>query len=173
MRKHIYLFFAAALVLSVACKTAKPSAGSNVSGNETTAANDNKTTGSYILAVILKASRKADSSIAFEVSKVNKVAGKLKPGQNDNSGDDYTVTFADDKDVALATYHIKDPLNTWIESSDETGALKTIPVKRNEDFISVRTNYNTGMKKIIILKVHGSQQCITAKIMEFLWIAIV
>lgn len=161
MRKRIYLFFAGALTLSVACKTAKPAAGSNPGTNEATTASDNKPTGSYILAVILKATRKADSSIAFEVSKVNKVAGKLKPGQNDNSGDDYTVSFADDKDVAIATYHIKDPLNTWIESSDETGALKTIPVNRNEDYISVRTNYRAEMKKIIIQKAKSTDKQIT------------
>jgi len=161
MRKRIYLFFAGVLTLFVACKTAKPAAGSNPGTNEATAASDNKPTGSYILAVILKASRKVDSSIVFEVSKVNKVAGKLKPGQNDNSGDDYTVSFADDKDMALATYHIKDPLNTWIESSDETGALKTIPVNRNEDFISVRTNYRAEMKKIIIQKTKSTDKQIT------------
>ncbi len=148
--KALYSLLIISLLFIGACKTAKPAMGSGLSpaSAEVAGKGDN-----YILALVLKASRNpGDSIISFQVSNMVKKPGSLKPNQNDNSGTDYTVIFATEKEVPVQTYTIRNPLDTWVESSEETGKLQTTPMQKDEDFISVRTNYTPDMKKLIIKK---------------------
>ena len=145
-----YTFIVFTILLTTACKTAKPVASTIDTPSVAIASNSN----SYIIAVILKATRGKgeDTTIHFELSSAKKRSGKLKEGQNDNSGNDYTVSFANDQKKVVKSYHIKNPLDTWVESTDETGKLQTAPLKKNEDFIPIRTNYTPDLKYIIIQK---------------------
>lgn len=148
--KFIYAPVIFIVCCSIACKTAKPAAGALTAA--TAASTTGKKDHSYILALILKATRGKNQSIVFEVSSSLKKEGKLKPGQNDNSGNDFNISFANEQDEPLVTYHVKNPLDTWIESSGEPGKLETTQVKKDEEYIPLRTNYNPAMKKLVITR---------------------
>lgn len=151
--KLLYTLFILPAIFIISCKTAKPVVQNINAREEKYPAATAYTGNSFILAIVLKASRKpGDSTITFEIASITKVPGKLKPGQNDNSGNDYLVSFASADNVAVDNYSIRDPLNTWIESSDESGKLETTRVKKDEEHISIRTNYKPEMKKLIIRK---------------------
>lgn len=146
------------LVFAYGCKTVPPamSNGANAGQQKQAAPAE-----AHILAVILKASRTAgDTTVRFEVSSITKPQGRLKPGQNDNLGNDYTITFATEKKEPLATYHIADPLNSRMEWADEAGNLQTKRIEKTEEYISVRTNYVPEIKKIIIRKTTGGKEIV-------------
>lgn len=153
------IFFTAIACSMIACKTPKAAWASGASP----AAGDGKTTATvdsknYILTVIVKASRKAgDSTIVFEIAKVAKKEGKLKPGQNDNSGTVYAVSFTDAQQKPMQTYYIQHPLDIALESADESGKLETKPLSRNEAFFNVRTNYTPDMKYLVIKKNNNTE----------------
>lgn len=144
------------LVFAYGCKTVPPA-----TGNGANAGQQKQSAPAHILAVILKAARTAgDTTVRFEVSSITKPQGRLKPGQDDNSGNDYTITFATDKKQAVATYYIADPLNSRMEWADEAGNLQTKRIEKTEEYISVRTNYLPEIKNIIIRKTTGGKETI-------------
>jgi hypothetical protein len=152
MRK--LLFFTTLIGAIVSCKQVKPVASSTTGevfvGTPAEAYNG----GNFILAVILKAERKhTDSAIKFSIVSAAKKPGKLKPMQDSNTGKDYIVSFTNSNDEVVASYTISHPLDIYIESSEESGALQTTPVKKNEAVISLRTNYKPEIQKMIIRRI--------------------
>lgn len=146
------------LVFAYGCKTVPPAVSNGANAGQQKQA---ASAGVHILAVILKATRIAgDTTVRFEVSSITKPQGRLKPGQDDNSGNDYTIIFATDKKEALATYYVADPLNSRMEWADEAGNLQTKRIEKTEEDISVRTNYVPEIKNIIIRKTTGGKETI-------------
>ncbi len=131
------------------CKAGKPAMGTNTPApvQETAGGRYN---GNYILTAILRAYRTTgDSEVHFDLHQLIKKEGKLKPNQA-GTGNDFSVVFTTAEGESVETVMIADPLNTWIEYTNDAGKLEGKKIAKQEEYISVRMNYQPNVKIIQI-----------------------
>jgi hypothetical protein len=134
-----------AIMLLASCST-----GKEVAGSIDPPARQAQPAGNQILAVVIKASAAPGGKVNFELVQASLNGGKLKPGQQKNTGNDLQLAFVDADLEPVTEVQLLDPLNERMEYVDDNDELGTTTIRRDSGYISVRTNYQPAIKYVVI-----------------------